>query len=84
MSTIPAGFRPSFNTCNGVSALCPVSLTTYGDYFNLGACIFFTVFFTLCLIWQLGVGIRYRTWSFTIFLAIGVSLSAIELTSDCI
>lgn len=71
MSAIPPGYRPSFKNCWQVSPLCPVSYTTYGDYFNLGACIFYTVFFTLCLIAQIGIGARYRTWSFSIFLGIG-------------
>lgn len=65
------GFRPNFDTCTEVTPYCPVEITTYGDYFNLGACIFFTVFHALLLISQLGIGIRYRTWTFTVFLAIG-------------
>jgi hypothetical protein len=73
MSTTPPypGFRPSFDTCTDVTPWCPVSLTVYGHYFNLGASIFYTVFFTLCLIWQIVQAVRGKTISFSIFLAIG-------------
>lgn len=65
------GFEPSFDTCNGVSWYCPVSITTYGDYFNVGACAFFVAWYSLLLIAQTYSGIRGRTWTFMVFLMIG-------------
>lgn len=73
MASAAAGFRPSYETCFQVTPQCPVEATTYGDYFNLGACIFFTVFFAICFIAQIGIGAWGRTWSFSIFLWIGTA-----------
>lgn len=66
-------FRPSFDTCDRVTPQCPVEATTYGAFFTLSACIIFTVFHALCLIYQMGVLAWGRTWSFSIFLAIGTA-----------
>jgi hypothetical protein len=73
MSVDPS-YRPSFNNCDQVNALCPVEASTYGDFFNLGACIFFTVFYAILLIYTTIIGIRGRTWTFTTFLGIGIVL----------
>lgn len=73
MSGVPVGFRPSFDTCSQVTPLCPVEVTTYGDYFNLGASAFYTAFFALCLIAQVAICAKWRTWSFSIFLGIGTA-----------
>ncbi|KAF5000454.1 hypothetical protein FGRMN_1785 [Fusarium graminum] len=63
---------PSYKTCaDGVSERCPVELSLYGDYFNLGACIFFVTAYALALIPQLYFGIKARSWSYMIWLAIG-------------
>lgn len=72
---------PSYETCSdGVSAKCPVEASLYGDYFTLGACIFFVVAHALALIPQIYFGIRARTWSYTIWLAIG---TIFELVGYC-
>ncbi len=71
MSTPPGpGFTPSFETCTDVTPWCPVEITTYGDYFSLGACAFFVAFFTLLLIGQIYLGARGRTWVFSGFLGV--------------
>lgn len=62
---------PSYNNCDDVSALCPVSATVYGDYFTLGACVFFVVAHSVLLLAQTYLGIRSRAWSFSAYLAIG-------------
>ncbi|CAG5141966.1 uncharacterized protein ALTATR162_LOCUS1050 [Alternaria atra] len=57
--------------CVEVSPDCPVEGTLYGYYPNLGANAFFAAFFALCLIIQLGLGIRYKTWTYMIALGLG-------------
>ncbi|KAM0207353.1 hypothetical protein ACHAPQ_007588 [Fusarium lateritium] len=72
---------PSYETCaDGVSERCPVELSLYGDYFNLGACVFFAVAFGLALVPQLYLGIRARSWSYMVWLAIG---TLFELIGYC-
>ncbi|CAN9090161.1 RTA1-domain-containing protein [Alternaria alternata] len=57
--------------CTEVGPECPVEGTLYGYYPSLGANAFFTAFFALCLIIQLGLGIRYKTWTYMIALSLG-------------
>jgi hypothetical protein len=71
---IDPSYRPGFNNCNEVNAICPVEASTYGEFFNLGGCIFFTVFYAIALIWTTYIGIKGRTWTFSTFLAIGIIL----------
>ncbi|KAK0387964.1 hypothetical protein NLU13_4208 [Sarocladium strictum] len=66
-------FTPSYSTCDQVSPRCPVELTLYGDYFNLGACIFFTVSFLVLLTAQGWLARKSRAWSFASYLAVGTS-----------
>jgi hypothetical protein len=65
---------PSYHTCTEVSPICPVEATTYGYYPNLGANIFFTVFFGILALFQLGIGVYYRTWTFMVAVASGAIL----------
>jgi hypothetical protein len=87
MESIDPSYRPGFNNCNEVNAICPVRASVYGDYFNLGGTIFYTVFYAILLVYILVIGIRSRTWSFTAFLAAGTILeilgygSRISMTS---
>ncbi|KAJ5606625.1 hypothetical protein N7510_009406 [Penicillium lagena] len=62
---------PSYADCFQVSPECPVEATTYGYYPNLGANIFFTVFFGLVGVCQVGLGLYFRTWTFSTALCIG-------------
>jgi len=57
--------------CTYVNATCTVEGTLYGYRPNLGANVFFAVIFGLCGLIQLGLGIRYRTWTFMIALTLG-------------
>lgn len=70
-NAIPDYEPPSYKTCDGVSERCPVELSLYGDYFNLGACIFFVVAHTLLLIAQSYLAWKSRAWSFAVYLGIG-------------
>lgn len=72
-SAFPPGYSPSFDNCDKVNALCPVEASTYGDFFSLGGSLFFCIFFFLLLLYTTFVGIKGRTWSFTIFLFIGLA-----------
>ncbi|RHZ47503.1 hypothetical protein CDV55_101538 [Aspergillus turcosus] len=65
---------PSYRTCTEVSPICPVEATTYGYYPNLGGNIFFAVFFGILALFQLGIGIYYRTWTFMVGVAAGAIL----------
>ncbi|KAJ5231912.1 uncharacterized protein N7469_006500 [Penicillium citrinum] len=62
---------PSYAECFEVSEYCPVEATTYGYYPNFGGNVFFTVFFGVLGICQLGLGVYFRTWTFMIALGIG-------------
>ncbi|KAL0943391.1 uncharacterized protein CTRU02_201277 [Colletotrichum truncatum] len=63
--------RPSYSNCNEISPQCPVEATLYGDYFNLGACVFFTVAYSIAFIAQVYLGWRSKAWSFVSYLAVG-------------
>lgn len=77
ISQLPPGLNPqdipppSYSTCDDVSVICPVSATVYGDYFNLGACIFFVAAHGVLLTAQSYLTVRSRAWSFSAYLAIG-------------
>lgn len=66
------GFRPSYKTCFEVSQICPVAATTYGYIPDLGANVFFTVYFGILLIASVVLGFRTKTWSYTAFLGVGL------------
>ncbi|KAF2744742.1 RTA1-domain-containing protein [Sporormia fimetaria CBS 119925] len=58
--------------CTEVSyPLCPVEETLYGYYPSIGANGFFAGFFALCLIINLVLGIKYKTWTYLIALGFG-------------
>ncbi|KAJ6016153.1 hypothetical protein N7540_010744 [Penicillium herquei] len=61
----------SYATCTHVTPECPVSETTYGYYPNLGGNAFFTAFFGVMGVAQVGLGVYYRTWTFMVALGIG-------------
>jgi hypothetical protein len=45
---------------------CTIDGTLYGYYPSIGANGFFAAFFGLCLLIQLGLGIRYKTWTYMV------------------
>lgn len=69
--------RPSYRTCKKVSPECPLAATTYGYYPELGPNAFFLAFFALLFIVSLGVGIRSKTWTYTLALAGGTLLEGL-------
>ena len=62
---------PSYQSCTHVTPECPVQATTYGYYPNLGGNIFFTAFFGVLGVCQLGLGVYFRTWTFMVALGVG-------------
>lgn len=62
---------PAQHDCLQVSPQCPVEATIYGYYPSMGANAFFCALFGLCLIANLILGIRYRTWTYMIALGFG-------------
>ncbi|QRD93277.1 RTA1 domain protein [Aspergillus flavus] len=64
----------SYQTCTEVTPLCPVEATTYGYYPNYGGNIFFSVFYGLCGVFQLGFGIYFRSWTLMVALVVGTLL----------
>jgi hypothetical protein len=52
--------------CVEVGPECHVEGTLYGYYPSIGANAFFVAFFALCLVVQLGLGIRYKTWTYMV------------------
>jgi hypothetical protein len=63
--------------CTSVSAQCPVSATTYGYRPNLGGNAFFCAAFGLLALLQVGLGIRYRTWTWLIATVIGITMECL-------
>lgn len=70
-------FRPSYDTCDEVTAQCPVEFTMYGTYLSKGAAYFFGIAFAFLLILQIYLGIRARAYSFSAWLAAGTILEVI-------
>lgn len=62
---------PSYFDCTAVSPECPVAATTYGYYPSFGGNVFFTVFFGVLGLFQIGLGFYFRTWTFMVALCIG-------------
>jgi hypothetical protein len=64
-------FPSAPDSCREVGPGCDVRGTLYGYYPSLGANAFFAAFFGLCCLINLGLGIRYKTWTFMIALCFG-------------
>lgn len=64
----------AYYECSKVTLTCPVKATTYGYYPNIPASLFFMSFFAILLVLCFVFGIRSRTWSYTIALAMGLIL----------
>ncbi|KAH6693498.1 RTA1 like protein-domain-containing protein [Plectosphaerella plurivora] len=67
----------SYDTCNQVSADCPVEATIYGDYFTLGATATYATILGGFLAAQVPLAIRAKTWSYSAWLAAGTGFEFI-------
>ncbi|KAF1840184.1 RTA1-domain-containing protein [Cucurbitaria berberidis CBS 394.84] len=68
--------KGDFRKCLEISSKCPVEATLYGYYPKLGANAFFTALFGICFIATIAIGIRTKTWTYTLALGIGTFLEA--------
>lgn len=66
--------RGGYDRCAEVSPACPVEATVLGYHPNLGASIFFAIAFGLCFAAALFLGIRSKTWTFTVAITLGLGL----------
>ncbi|KAF9891388.1 hypothetical protein FE257_004244 [Aspergillus nanangensis] len=57
--------------CTSISPQCPVSATTYGYTPNLPANALLATIFGICGIYHILIGLKARSWTFMIALAIG-------------
>ncbi|KAK3290895.1 RTA1 like protein-domain-containing protein [Chaetomium fimeti] len=71
---LPAGFRPSYETCSEPSPYCPVQATTLGYFPNEGVNIFLAIGFGLAAVITLSIGVWKRTWGFSIAVGAGCIL----------
>ncbi|KAL2071775.1 hypothetical protein VTL71DRAFT_13010 [Oculimacula yallundae] len=60
--------------CTSVTPQCPVEATTYGYYPNLPGNIILCVVYGICMLSQLGLSTKGRTWTWLIGLFIGCGL----------
>lgn len=62
---------PAPDSCTDISPECPVQGTIYGYYPSLAANAFFAAFFGLCMLIHLGLGLKFKTWTFMIACCLG-------------
>ncbi|KAK3953805.1 RTA1 like protein-domain-containing protein [Pseudoneurospora amorphoporcata] len=67
-------FRPGYDTCTEVTAICRVEYTTLGYYPNQGVNIFLAMAFGLCAIGTLAIGVWKKTWGYSIAITAGCIL----------
>lgn len=71
------GTIPTYKTCTEVSPQCPVSATTYGYTPNTGGNVFLAIFFGCIVIASLFLGVKKRTWTYTLGLSVGALLETL-------
>merc|ERR1711939_442754 len=59
------------NNCTDITPECPVEDSVYGYFPSIGANAFFLGFFALFCVLNLGLGFRYKTWSYMVALSFG-------------
>ena len=65
------------HTCTEITDFCPVDVSVYGYYPSFAANGFFLGFFGFFALINLGLGIRYKTWSYMAALTLGCVCAAI-------
>jgi hypothetical protein len=63
--------------CTEVTAICTVQESIYGYYPSLAANSFFLAFFALFFIFNLGLGVRYKTWTYMSAMLLGTLAESI-------
>lgn len=74
---IPDGYSPSYDTCDGVSLLCPIEATIYGYRPTLGPNILFAIIHTIAFFVQGYLGYRMKGYAFSAWLMIGIGLEMV-------
>ncbi|KAK5207344.1 hypothetical protein LTR99_007296 [Exophiala xenobiotica] len=70
--------------CNSVSEACPVKASIYGYYPILACNAFFAALFCVCFIINIGLGWRYRTWSYMFAMGYACVASTVGYIGRCI
>jgi hypothetical protein len=70
--------------CNSVSERCPVAASIYGYYPILACNAFFAALFGVCFFVNMGLGWRYRTWTYTLAMGLACLASCIGYIGRCI
>ncbi|PVH73276.1 RTA1-domain-containing protein [Cadophora sp. DSE1049] len=67
----------SFRDCTEITPSCPLEATIYAYRPNIGGNSFFLAGFSICLIAQIYLGIRHKTWSWLGCLFVGCAMELI-------
>jgi len=78
-TTMPVINQYTVTDCTDITPLCPVDQTIYGYYPNMGANAFFLALFAILCAVNVVQGIRYKTWTYMIALALGSLTEAIGM-----
>lgn len=70
--------------CNEVSEACPVQASIYGYYPILACNAFFAALFGICFIVNIGLGCRYRTWTYMLAMGLACAAGCIGYIGRCI
>jgi hypothetical protein len=70
-------FVPTFETCEEVSAQCPVEASFYGTELSSGAAAFFAIAFGVLLLGQIWYTWKGRMWSFSVWFGLGTLLEVV-------
>lgn len=68
--------------CTALSNLCPVEETIYGYFPDLAGNAFFLAFFLVAMLISIGQGVKYKTWTYMVALAVGSFAEAIGKSPD--
>lgn len=63
--------------CSKVTEQCPLSSSIYGYYPSLGANGFFAGLLALCFFIQVGLGIKYKTWTYMLAMTLACCAAVI-------
>lgn len=78
--TMPVINQYTVADCKNITPLCPVDQTIYGYYPNMGANAFFLALFAILCAVNIAQGIKYKTWTYMIALALGSLTEAIGMS----
>lgn len=67
--------RPDTSNCTDITLACPVELTVYGYYPSIGANAYAVAVFSVCLVVNLALGWRFRTWTYLIAMSLACATS---------